>query len=117
MNLSKEYLASLSESGRNDEKLSSQKMFLIYKFNETSDEVLLQSLKLMGDSENTRGYFKKIALLLHPDKNAHPLANAIFQKLSNATQLAKKSFETMATGSSQRKQEEQRQNSASNSAF
>lgn len=71
----------------------------------------------MGDSENTRGYFKKIALLLHPDKNAHPLANAIFQKLSNATQLAKKSFETMATGSSQRKQEEQRQNSASNSAF
>ena len=117
LNLSKEYLASLSKTARNDEKLSSQKIFLIFKFNETSEEVLLESLKLMGDSENTRSYFKKIALLVHPDKNGHPLANAVFQKLSNATQLAKKSFETMATGNNQRRKEESRWNSASNSAF
>ena len=54
-------------------------------------------MKLIGDSEQTRGYFKKIAKLVHPDKNGHPLANTVFQKLSNATQLATSSFAQKTT--------------------
>jgi curved DNA-binding protein CbpA len=29
-------------------------------------------------------YFRKLAKLLHPDKNQHPLAKEAFQKLSEA---------------------------------
>jgi curved DNA-binding protein CbpA len=29
-------------------------------------------------------YFRRLALLLHPDKNLHPLAKEAFQKLSEA---------------------------------
>lgn len=49
--LSKDFLASLPESARNDEKLSFQKVFLVFKFSETPDELLLAGMKLMGDSE------------------------------------------------------------------
>ena len=58
------------------------------KFSETPDEVILKGMKLMGDSEQTRSYFKKLAKLVHPDKNGHPLSNEVFKKISNATQLA-----------------------------
>ena len=51
---------------------------MVFKFNETPDDVVLQGMMLMGDSEQTRSYFKKIAKLVHPDKNGHPLANQVF---------------------------------------
>lgn len=90
--LAKAFLASLSESERADEKLSYQKVFLVLKFNETPEDVLLAGMKLMGDSEQTRSYFKTCARLVHPDKNGHPLANTVFQKLHTVTQLAVSSF-------------------------
>ena len=90
--LAKAFLASLSESEHADEKLSYQKVFLVLKFNETPEDVLLAGMKLMGDSEQTRGYFKTCARLVHPDKNGHPLANTVFQKLHSVTQLALSSF-------------------------
>jgi curved DNA-binding protein CbpA len=31
-------------------------------------------------------YFRKLAKLLHPDKNQHPLAKEAFQKLHEASQ-------------------------------
>jgi DnaJ-class molecular chaperone len=31
-------------------------------------------------------YFRRLAKLLHPDKNQHPLAKEAFQKLSEAAQ-------------------------------
>lgn len=31
-------------------------------------------------------YFRRLAKLLHPDKNQHPLAKEAFQKLSQAIQ-------------------------------
>jgi len=31
-------------------------------------------------------YFRRLAKLLHPDKNQHPLAKEAFQKLSEAVQ-------------------------------
>ena len=94
--MAKNYLAQLSESERNDEKLSFQKIFLVFKFSETPETVVLQGMRLMGasDSEQTRSYYKKLALMLHPDKNGHPLASEVFKKISNAWhshQLAQKS--------------------------
>lgn len=32
-------------------------------------------------------YFRRLAKLLHPDKNQHPLAKEAFQKLSEAVQV------------------------------
>ena len=49
--MAKKYLAGLSETERLDSKLSHQKVFLVLKFSETPDEVLLQGMRLMGDSE------------------------------------------------------------------
>lgn len=72
------FLSSLAENERGDSKLSFQKVFLVLKFSETPEEVLFEGLKLMGDSEKTRSYFLKLAKLLHPDKNGHPLANQVF---------------------------------------
>ena len=90
--MAKNFLANLSEAERTDEKLSFQKVFLAFKISETPENVLLEGLKLMGNSEQTKSYFKKLARLLHPDKNGHPLANQVFQKLQNATQLTLSSF-------------------------
>jgi curved DNA-binding protein CbpA len=36
--------------------------------------------------EQAMQYFRRLALLLHPDKNQHPLAKEAFQKLSEAQQ-------------------------------
>ena len=65
---------------------------MVLKFSETPDDVVLKGMKLMGDSEQTRSYYKKLALLVHPDKNGHHLSGEVFKKISNATQLAQKSF-------------------------
>lgn len=65
---------------------------MVIKFSETPDDVVLKGMKLMGDSEQTRSYYKKLARLVHPDKNGHPLSSEVFKKISNATQLAQKSF-------------------------
>ena len=85
-------MSTLTETEKVDEKLSFQKIFLVLKFNETPDDLLLAGMKLMGDSEQTRSYFKKLARMVHPDKNGHTLANTVFQKLSNATEQALTSF-------------------------
>ena len=85
-NLTREYLGKLSATESANEKLSFQKVFFVLKFNETPENVLLEGLKLMGDSDQTRAYFKKIARLVHPDKNGHALASHVFQKLSSATE-------------------------------
>ena len=91
--LAKEYLASLGETQiLSEEKLSFQKVFLVLKFSETPENVLLEGMKLIGNSDQTRSYFKSLAKMVHPDKNGHPLAKTVFQKLSNATELALKSM-------------------------
>jgi len=76
--LAKQFIAGLSSGERANEKLSFQKVFLVLKFNATPDDVLLEGMKLMGDSDQTRSYFKKLAKLVHPDKNGHALASHVF---------------------------------------
>ena len=89
--LAKEFLAGKSF----DEKLSYEKVYLVLKLNETPDRVLLEGMKLMGDSDQTRSYYKKLAKFVHPDKNGHPLAKSVFQKLANATQTAQVFFASL----------------------
>jgi len=41
----------------------------------------------MVDRSQLNSYYRKLALLLHPDKNRHALAKDAFTKLSNAYEL------------------------------
>ena len=92
--LAKEFLGGLSQTERADDKLSFKKVFLTMKFNETPDNVLVEGMKLQGNCDEIRKYFRNLAKLLHPDKNGHPLAKTVFQKLANATDLALTSMST-----------------------
>ena len=91
-NLAKQFLSNLTEAERLNEKLSAQKVFLALKLHEMPFDLLLEGLKRMGDSESTRSYFRKLARMVHPDKNGHELAKSSFQKLTDATNAALNSF-------------------------
>lgn len=57
-------------------------VFQIYKVIYMPSEILQAFFKSTGDGLNS--CFRKMAVLVHPDKNSHPLANRAFQKLSQA---------------------------------
>lgn len=52
---------------------------IVYQFLEINVERALNTLKLINDKEKRSG-FKKVALVLHPDKNKHPQSKEAFQK-------------------------------------
>lgn len=60
-------------------------VFQVYKIIYMPSEILQASFKSAGDSLNS--CFRKMAILIHPDKNSHPLSNKAFQKLSQAYNL------------------------------
>ena len=82
MSQAKAYLASESA-----EPMPEEKVFLVYKFLGTSEAMIMQGILAMGDQTQARSYFKKIARMVHPDKNRHPCANEVFQKISHALEL------------------------------
>ena len=41
----------------------------------------------MESREEARSYFKKVARMIHPDKNSHPLAGEVFHKISDALKM------------------------------
>jgi len=53
--------------------------FLVYQFLEVDLEKSQQILDCFTVKEKKSG-FKKVALVLHPDKNKHPLSKEAFQK-------------------------------------
>lgn len=55
---------------------------IVYQFLEINVERALNTLKLINDKEKRSG-FKKVALVLHPDKNKHPQSKEAFQKALN----------------------------------
>lgn len=61
-------------------ELSESNVFNVYKTIYMPSEILQASLQSLG--ENLNSCFRKMAVLLHPDKNSHPLSNRAFQKLS-----------------------------------
>lgn len=60
-------------------KVSFQDAVLVYKILATPNELLLQTMKGVGDTELSSMY-RKNALRLHPDKCKHPQAVQAFQK-------------------------------------
>lgn len=55
--------------------LTEKKVFLLYKFDQTPEAMILLAIESMGDRDQARAYFKGIAKMVHPDKNSHPLAS------------------------------------------
>lgn len=55
---------------------------IVYQFLGINVERALNTLKLINDKEKRSG-FKKVALVLHPDKNKHPQSKEAFQKALN----------------------------------
>jgi len=73
----------------NEAKLTFEKVFLVYKYNATNQQTLVSGMENMHSLESASQYFKKAALLIHPDKNSHPLAETVFKKLRNSYETAK----------------------------
>ena len=65
------------------------KVFLVYKFAETPEPMIMDAITMMGEQDTARAFFKKVALMVHPDKNGHPLANDVFKKISKALEVSK----------------------------
>ena len=68
-----------------DEELRSwvyKEALIVYQFLEINVERAINTLKLISDKEKRSG-FKKVALVLHPDKNKHPQSKDAFQKALN----------------------------------
>ena len=61
-------------------KIDETSVFQVYKIIYMPSEILQVSFKSAGESLNS--CFRKMAFLIHPDKNSHPLSNKAFQKLS-----------------------------------
>ena len=54
---------------------------IVYKVMGATDESLKGNVRRMG-VKNARTVYKKLAVSLHPDKNAHPQAKDAFQRIS-----------------------------------
>lgn len=60
--------------------LAFEKIVELYKVLIVPEQELLRWLQLIG-REASKKEFRRLALLLHPDKNTHPYAKMSFQKL------------------------------------
>jgi len=79
----------MSQSTRATETAEERKalydrIFLVYKFQETPLHAILVGMQTMLHSSQVNQYFKRLAKQLHPDKNQHPQAKEAFQKLQQA---------------------------------
>ena len=55
-------------------------IYTVYKIIYMPSEILQATFQSLG--ENLNSCFRKMAILVHPDKNSHPLSKRAFQKLS-----------------------------------
>ena len=69
--------------------LSPEKVYCVYKMSLTDQTIIAAYIESLGSLEKANSYFRKIALLLHPDKNCHPLAEQVFKKINQAFDCAK----------------------------
>ena len=61
---------------------------MVYLTLRSTEEELIVHLQQQSEGMCIVKRFKHMALLLHPDKNAHPLAKDAFQKLKAAYDMA-----------------------------
>lgn len=67
--------------------MSKDQAFLVYKFLNTSQEMLVAGMTQLQPAQLTQ-FFRKLAKQLHPDKNGHPQAKDAFQAVQAAMESA-----------------------------
>ena len=78
-----EYMSSVQYDGT----CSYEDVLVVYRIILTAEQTEVQAQKLflaMSTTAEPATGFRKLALLVHPDKNRHPLANKAFQLLKSA---------------------------------
>ena len=70
------YFISRGSSG----ELDGERVFLIYKLLAYPSNLLVQKLQAMNLSNTLHHYYRKVAVMVHPDKNRHELAVKAFLK-------------------------------------
>jgi hypothetical protein len=73
---SKELTMEFLQRNRQFEELSDQ-VFLVYKFINTPIHIIKKGIEAK-DNRNAKRYYRKIVMLIHPDKNKHPQAKDAF---------------------------------------
>lgn len=63
-----------------------EQIYNMYKIIHAPIDILVQGFKTHGEAMPTA--FRKMCLLIHPDKNQHPHANYAFRKLNEAYEMA-----------------------------
>ena len=69
---------------------------MVYKILATPQDMLVASMILMQQNFLTQ-FYRKLAIQLHPDKNAHPKATDAFQAVQAAMEAVKASQPTTRT--------------------
>ena len=71
--------------------VSKDQAFLVYKFLNTSQDMLVAGMAQMQPHQLIQ-FYRKLAIQLHPDKNKHPKAKDAFQVVQAAMESAKASM-------------------------
>lgn len=71
-----------NETGEHDRETN--KIYLTFKFADTSLPLIKAAVKLMNDSERSRRYFEMVANKIDPRDNRHPLAQEVYKKVQQA---------------------------------
>ena len=61
-------------------------MYNVFKIVFMPEEVLVATMKMLTDQQK-KSYYRKVALIVHPDKNRHSLAKDAFSKLQHAYEV------------------------------
>lgn len=73
----------IAEESSNEEESFSREVFVeIFKYESINEESLANYFMCLSQEE-LKGEYRRLAKIIHPDKNHHPRANAVFQKLSH----------------------------------
>ncbi len=76
----------MTETLRTNPNWNREQIYNMYKIIHAPVDILIQGFKTHGDTMPTA--FRKMSLLIHPDKNHHPHANYAFRKLNDAYEKA-----------------------------
>ena len=77
--------------------VSRDQAYLVYKFLQTPQEVLVLAMTQM-QPQVLNHFYRKLAIQLHPDKNRHPQATDAFQVVQAAMESAKTTMRTAYPG-------------------
>ena len=78
----------LRENASTDLPVTQEQAYMVYKILGTPQDMLVASMNRMQQTFLTQ-FYRKLAIQLHPDKNAHPQATDAFQALQGAMEVVK----------------------------